>query len=90
MVGSALLAPKNRFGQGNDRNSLTIREPNSLGATTNRQYIYGQVKVGGTIVYMGTSDYDGSVTGNDNRYLHMVLVHCDHETEEPWRSICKW
>lgn len=78
MVGANLLAPKNRFGQVNDRNSLTVRGANSLGATTSRQYIYGQVKVGGTIVYMGTSDDDP----NDNRYLHMVLVHCDHETEE--------
>ncbi len=82
MIGSALLAPKNRFGQGSDRNSLTVRGANSLGSTTNRQYIYGEVKVGGTIVYMGTSDFDSSVTGNDNRYLHMALVHCDHETEE--------
>jgi len=82
MVGSALLAPKNRFGQGNDRNSLTVRGANSLGSTTNRQYIYGEIKVGGTIVYMGTSDFDSGVTGNDNRYLHMALVHCDHETEE--------
>lgn len=78
MVGANLLAPKNRFGQVNDRNSLTVRGANSLGATTSRQYIYGEVKVGGTIVYMGTSDDDP----NDNRYLHMVLVHCDHETEE--------
>ena len=82
MIGSALLTPKNRFGQSNDRNSLLVRGANSLGSTTSRQYIYGQVKVGGTIVYLGTSDFDSSVTGNDNKYLHMALVHCDHETEE--------
>ena len=30
--------------------------------------------MGGTVAYMGTS-------GADNKYLHMALVHCDHEVE---------
>lgn len=75
MVGANLLAPKVDFGSANTRRSLNVRGRNQRNATTNRQYIYGQVKVGGTVAYMGTS-------GTDNAYLHMVLVHCDHEVEE--------
>ncbi len=78
MVGANLLAPKLDFGSANTRQSLNVRGRNQRNATTNRQYIYGEVKAGGTIVYMGTSDK----SGNDNAYLHMVLVHCDHEVEE--------
>lgn len=75
MVGSNLLTPKARFGKVKERDSLNIRGINSRGATDSRSYIYGQVRVGGTVVYMET-------TGTDNEFLHMVLVHCDHEVEE--------
>lgn len=75
MVGSNLLTPKARFGNVKERDSLNIRGINSRGATDSRSYIYGQVRVGGTVVYMET-------TGTDNEFLHMVLVHCDHEVEE--------
>lgn len=75
MVGANLLAPKVDFGSANTRRSLNVRGRNQRNATTNRQYIYGQVKAGGTVAYMGTS-------GTDNEFLHMVLVHCDHEVEE--------
>ena len=72
------MMPKVDFGNANTRRSLNVRGANQRHATTNRQYIYGQVKVGGTVAYMGTSDK----TAGDNAYLHMVLVHCDHEVEE--------
>lgn len=75
MVGANLLMPKVDFGQAQTRQSLNVRGRNQRNATTNRQYIYGQVKVGGTVAYMG-------VTDTDNKFLHMVLVHCDHEVEE--------
>ncbi len=75
MVGANLMAPKLDFGNVDTRTSLNVRGRNQRSATTNRQYIYGQVKVGGTVAYMGTS-------GTDNEFLHMVLVHCDHEVEE--------
>lgn len=75
MVGSNLLTPKARFGNVKERDSLNIRGINSRGSTDSRSYIYGQVRVGGTVVYMET-------TGTDNEFLHMVLVHCDHEVEE--------
>ena len=78
MVGANLLMPKADFGSTNTRQSLNVRGRNQRNATTNRQYIYGEVKVGGTVAYMGTSDK----SGNDNAYLHMVLVHCDHEVED--------
>lgn len=75
MVGSNLLTPKARFGNVKERDSLNIRGINSRGSTDSRAYIYGQVRVGGTVVYMET-------TGADNQFLHMVLVHCDHEVDE--------
>ncbi|QDP55446.1 MAG: putative tip attachment protein J [Prokaryotic dsDNA virus sp.] len=40
-----------------------------------RQLIYGQARVGGTIVHMETS-------GTDNYLLHMVVVIAGHEIEE--------
>ena len=40
-----------------------------------RQLIYGQARVGGTIVHMETS-------GTDNFLLHMVVAIAGHEIEE--------
>ena len=74
MVGANLLAPKVDFGNVNTRRSLNVRGRNQRNATSSRQYVYGEVAVGGTIAYMGTS-------GTENEFLHMVLVHCDHEVE---------
>ena len=74
MVGANLLAPKVDFGNVNTRRSLNVRGQNQRNATSSRQYNYGEVSTGGTIAYMGTS-------GTENEFLHMVLVHCDHEVE---------
>ena len=74
MVGSNLLAPKVNFGNSANRRSLNVRGQNQRNATSSRQYVYGEVAMGGTVAYMGTS-------GADNKYLHMALVHCDHEVE---------
>ena len=39
-----------------------------------RVTIYGQARVGGQVVYLGTS-------GSKNEYLNMVIVHAEHEIE---------
>lgn len=53
--------------QGRD---IMVREP--VGA---RRFIYGENKVSGNIVFM-------DVTGDDNEYLHLVVVVADHEVEQ--------
>ena len=74
MVGANLLAPKVDFGGKQNRRTLNVRGQNQRNATSSRQYVYGEIAMGGTVAYMGTS-------GTDNEFLHMVLVHCDHEVE---------
>ena len=50
------------------------RQQNVKLPTQPRRTIYGENKVGGTVVFLETSD--------DNKYLHMVLALADHEVEK--------
>ena len=50
-------------------------ETNTLGSASDAAIIYGQVKVGGVIVY------DES-TGTDNKFLHRVIALAGHEVHE--------
>jgi hypothetical protein len=63
------LAPKP------DMSSMEGMQANQRSAVTSRDYIYGQVRKGGTITYMES-------TGIKNKYLHMVLVLAGHELSE--------
>jgi len=74
------LAPRNKFGRSSSaKRELAGRTLNSRGPIESRQYIYGEVKVGGQIVFMETTGKD---VGTDNKYLHIVIVHSSHEVEE--------
>ena len=48
---------------------------NGRDATAPREYVYGQIRKGGTISYL-------EATGDDNKYLHMIIVLAGHEVEE--------
>jgi hypothetical protein len=63
------LAPKPNM------SSMEGMQANQRSAVTSRDYIYGQVRKGGTITYMES-------TGIKNKYLHMVLVLAGHELSE--------
>lgn len=54
--------------------TLTSRDP-----AAQRRVIYGQMRVGGTIVFMDTEDAPGGPT---NEYLHMVITLAGHEVQE--------
>jgi hypothetical protein len=51
-------------------------------AVTTRKLVYGEIKVGGPIVFISTTK-DGSLK---NGFLHMVVVHASHEIQsfEGW------
>ncbi|MFL3658734.1 MAG: ubiquitin-activating E1 FCCH domain-containing protein [Opitutales bacterium] len=67
---------KAKFGKvAGTKRELQGRTLNARGSIGSRQYIYGKVKVGGQVAYMET-------VGDENRFLHMVLVHCAHEVDE--------
>jgi hypothetical protein len=55
--------------------SLEGMQANQRAAVASREYVYGQVRKGGTITYMES-------TGIKNKYLHMVLVLAGHELSE--------
>jgi hypothetical protein len=73
-MGAALNAltpkPDTSIGQANRGYQVTQR-----GAAADRQIIYGQTRVGGIVIYDGT-------TGTDNKYLHRVVAFAGHEIEE--------
>ena len=50
-----------------DMSSLEGMQANQRTPVASREYVYGQVRKGGTITYMES-------TGVSNRYMHMVLV----------------
>jgi len=54
------------FGLSGQKNTITARVPNST-----RKLIYGTTRVGGTIVFLESTD--------DDKYLHMVVVMAAHE-----------
>jgi hypothetical protein len=63
------LAPKP------DLSSMEGMQANQRSNVASREYVYGQVRKGGTITYMES-------TGVKNKYLHMVLVLAGHELSE--------
>lgn len=60
--GSTELASQNQ--------AVTVREP-----AASQKIIYGQTRVGGVIVYIGSS-------GTNKEYMHLVVAHAGHECEE--------
>ena len=50
-------------------NTQTVRSP-----IASRKLVYGRTRVGGTMVYLET-------TGDDNKYLHMVLALAPHQID---------
>jgi hypothetical protein len=65
------LAPKPDFSSLNSGGILV----NTRGAIMPHDFVYGQVRKGGTVVY-------DEVTGEDNKYLHRVIALAGHEVEE--------
>jgi hypothetical protein len=63
------LAPKP------DMSSMEGMQANQRSNVASREYVYGQVRKGGTITYMES-------TGIKNKYLHMVLVLAGNELSE--------
>jgi hypothetical protein len=63
------LAPKP------DMSGMEGMQANQRSAVASREYVYGQVRKGGTITYMES-------TGVKNKYLHIVLVLAGHELSE--------
>lgn len=72
MAASKLLAPKAPSYADSSlvNRNQTVRSPISA-----RTIIYGQCKVGGTLVYLST-------TGTKNEYLHLVIAFAGHEVEK--------
>ena len=66
---SRALAPKPNLGAQLRGITQTTRDPAGP-----RQIVYGQMRVGGQIVFIGNS-------GDDNTYLHLVIVFASHEIE---------
>ena len=66
---SRALAPKPNLGAQLEGITQTTREPASP-----RQLIYGQVRVGGQVVFLSHS-------GDDNKYLHLAIAFATHEIE---------
>jgi hypothetical protein len=58
-----------------DMSGLEGMQANQRSAVASREYVYGQVRKGGTITYMES-------TGVKNKYLHIVLVLAGHELSE--------
>ena len=55
-------------------NEVAGRQLNIKLPTQPRRTIYGEAKVGGTVVFLETSD--------DNKYLHMIVAVADHEVDD--------
>jgi hypothetical protein len=64
-------APKNRGGARDVQSGITqsVRQ-----AIINRKPLYGEMRVGGSVLYIGMT--------NTNKYLHMVLAVAPHEVAE--------
>ena len=65
---SRALAKKPSFDGIQSGTTATTRSP-----TANRQIVYGRTRVGGTIVYMESTD--------SNKYLHLVVALAGHELD---------
>lgn len=64
------LSAQSRSGVENKGTLINIRE-----AAAAQEYVYGQVRKGGTITYIDE-------TGDNNKFLNMVIVLAGHEVEE--------
>ena len=64
------LAPKPSFGDATSRGLLV----NQKDAISPHDFVYGEVRKGGTVTYYET-------TGADNRYLHQIIVLAGHEVD---------
>jgi hypothetical protein len=65
------LAPKPDFSSFGSQGTLV----NSRDATASADFVYGQVRKGGTVTF-----YES--TGDKNKYLHQIIVLAAHEVEE--------
>ena len=70
MVSRALIS-KPSLGQQMAGLEFSVREPDAT-----RKMIYGRTKVGGSIVFIDTTDGD-----EDNEYIHMVIAFAGHEVD---------
>jgi len=70
MISRALI-PKPSLGQQLAGLEFSVREPDAT-----RKMIYGRIKVGGSIVYIDTTDGE-----EDNEYIHMVIAFAGHEVD---------
>ena len=68
MVSRALM-PKPDVGQQLSGTEFTVREPDA-----SRKMIYGRTRVGGAVVFIES-------TGDDNKYIHMVIAVAGHEID---------
>jgi len=68
-VVSRALAPSPSLGAQMRGLTQTRREPAGT-----RQIVYGQIRVGGNVVFIDNS-------GEDNKYLHLVIAFASHEVE---------
>lgn len=64
------LAPKPKFGDFTSRGLLV----NQKDAISPHDFVYGEIRKGGTITYYET-------TGDNNKFLHQILVLAGHEVE---------
>lgn len=69
MATMAALTPTPKLPGIDNKRRITGRSPNET-----RKLIYGEARVGGTIIFMESTD--------DNRYLHMVVVFAPHAINE--------
>jgi hypothetical protein len=57
------------------RGGTTGRDVTARGTVEPRQMVYGQIKAGGFIAFLGLS-------GTKNKYLHVVVIYAAHQCEE--------
>lgn len=71
VLGAALnaLTPKPSIGQAGASRGYQV---NTRGSALDHQIIYGEVRVGGAVVY-------DEATGTDNKYLHRIIAVAGHE-----------
>jgi uncharacterized protein YcgI (DUF1989 family) len=74
-VGLSKLAQSLSGKPKSQRGGTTGRDVTARGTVEPRQMIYGQIRAGGFISFLGLS-------GTKNKYLHVVVVYAGHQCEE--------
>jgi hypothetical protein len=74
-VGLAKIAQSLSGKPRSSRGGTTGRDITSRGTVEPRQMVYGQIKAGGFIAFLGLS-------GTKNKYLHVVVIYAAHQCEE--------